>query len=632
MKRLTSKKKKRKAKTNLKKTVSKNKKKTNRKQNKKKKAKANKKTNINSKRKTNNKSTKKANKKAKSKVSGKTKRKKIKKNTEKTKKKPSRRKTNIKNIEVDKKRKAFIIPSVLITVFLFVFFQLSSTFNKNFAKGISQSDHSIDESQIEQPLITDEEDSFVAEVQEVVEEGINEPESIVEENSNENANKVDEKEPLNEEQDVVSEMVNDTVSLKEKSDNELVKMIDEGSFSPTQLQEELINFLNKQLLNGPYQVKAILDQSQSIIISGNEIQNDLNTAVSKHLEDNYCSKCHLQIHSICDSCVEESKNHSYIPGQQICKNDLPIAYNAPGRIDICGGIKSFIVAEFIYWEQLSDQLDLGTVNITSTTPQEFEILKFKTDYQPGFKIGIGTHFKRDDWDLFVQYTRLHKTENTIFDPSSKTGTFNTPWFHTNINQFTLANITTDIKSTWKIDLDKIDLELGRAYYLGSSLILRPFASLSGHILNQRYDLSLTTTQLFSSSTKNDSWSIGPRFGLSTNWFFCRGFSLFGHLALSLLYAENEISGSGDENQVTYKVKKIDKYILRDVEELKLGFAWGSYFTNNKWHFNLSAAYEAQRYSHTNYMSYASQINLEANEVKPGDLFLHGLSVAARFDF
>ena len=403
------------------------------------------------------------------------------------------------------------------------------------------------------------------------------------------------------------------------------------------VQQHISEVSDNEIMTDSIEILPLVEQAESII-SKSEIEDSF-IAESEQLGVTYCEKCQPQV-SECDPCKEESSSRSYILGEQICRNDLPIAYIAPGRIDICGGIKSFIVAEFIYWEQLSDQLDIGTVNITSTTPQEFEILKFKTDYQPGFKVGIGTHFKRDDWDFYVQYTRLHKTENTIFDPSGKTGTFFTPWFHLSKNQFTLSTITTDIKATWKIDLDKIDLELGRACYLGSSLILRPFVSLSGHRLDQRYDLSLRAPDvsvtilntLYSSSTKNDSWSIGPRFGFSTNWFFYKGFNLFGNLALSLLFAENEISGSGDENLVIYNVKKIDKYIVRNVEEARLGLGWGSYFTNNKWHFNLSAAYEVQRYSHTNYMSYAAQINLEVSEVKPGDLFLHGLSVATRFDF
>nr|NGX29321.1 hypothetical protein [Candidatus Anoxychlamydiales bacterium] len=567
------------------------------------KTKTNKKTTgkINKKRKKNPniKIKRKTSKTVKKKTSRKTKRKtkkktteKINKETKKTLSRKTKRKRNKKIKEKSKKRKSFIVPSILITAFLFVFFQLSNTFNKNLSKGISQSDHSIDELQTEQSITTettDEDDSFVDDTQEEIVEEINEndsfvddtfiddaqeevveekneQDSLVEEAQNENANNVDEKEFLEEEQNVVSKMVDDRATLEEQADNEIVKMIDESSFSPAKLQYMLRNFLNKQILNGPYDVKPILDQSQSII-SENDLKNSKTVEL---LQVSYCSKCQPQDPPECDPCVEKSESRGYMQGQQICRDALPIGYSAPGRIDICRGIESFIIAEFIYFEQLGNQLDLGALNITSPTPQEFEILKFKTDYQPGFKVGIGTHFKRDDWDLFVQYTRLHKTKNTIFDPSNKTGTFNTPWFHTNISQFTLSTITTDIKATWKIDLDKIDLELGRSYYLGNSLIARPFVSLAGHRLDQRYDLSLITSQLYGSSIKNDSWSIGPRLGLLMNWFFYKGFNLFGYGAFSLMFAKNEISGSGDENLVIYNVKKIDKYILRDLEELKLG--------------------------------------------------------------
>jgi len=604
------------------------------------------------------KTNKKAKPKSKKKSNTKTKAKAVKKITgkiyKKIKKKPLK-KTNKKITKKNKKTKYFIIPSILITAFIFIFFQLTISFNKNLLKEISKGDHNIDENQSEQTFAT---------------ETIDENESYIEETQNENENIVNEEESFEEKQNNDSNITENSEVLTEKSDDEIVKMIvKENSFDNTNISEELTNSADTFLENNPIEKDPNKDQLENIIseneiqlsgkqpvseISENEIKRDvieiesfveksediisekapekLVTNESRNLQVGYCSKCQVQESPECNPCKDESFSLSYIQGEQICKNDLPIGYNAPGSIAICGGIKSFIVGEFIYWDQVSDQLDIGTINITNTTPQEFEILKFKSDSQMGFKVGVGTYFKRDYWDLFAQYTRLHKTENTIFDPSSKTGTFNTSWFYTNTNQFTLSTITTDIKSTWKIDLDKIDLELGRSYYLGNSLILRPFASLSGHSIDQKYDLSLTTTQLYSSSTKNDSWSIGPRFGLSTNWFLYKGFNLFGYIAFSLLYAENKISGLGDENQVGYVLKKINRHILRDVEEFKLGFAWGSYFTHNKWHFNLSLAYEAQRYSHTNYMSSSSQINLEANEIKPGDLFLQGLSAAARFDF
>ncbi len=415
---------------------------------------------------------------------------------------------------------------------------------------------------------------------------------------------------LKNDQNLFEKKPNDITFLQDQTDFEIQKMVDENAMI---MKKEFANFLNKHLLNGRSNVRE--KKSFQNIISKKKTQKTKSSARCFSKD----SRCNLLKNKIC------------VPKTKIC-DVLKAGYNASARINICGGIKSFITVDFIYWELLADQLDLGTINITSPSPQEFKVLKFKTVYHPGFKVGVGTYFKKDDWDLFVQYTRLNKTETTFFNPANKTGTFYTAWFLTSVGSFNLSNISTDIKAVWKMDLDKIDIELGRSYYLSKWLIVRPFISLSSHILDQRYELSLTTNQLYSSLTKNDSWSIGPRFGISTNWILYKGFKLFGYGALSLLFAENEIKGSGEENLIIYNVEKVDKYILRDVQELKLGIGWESYFTHDKWHIDITAAYEAQRYSHTNYMSYISQINTEGNEIKSGDLYVHGLTLSARFDF
>ncbi len=356
---------------------------------------------------------------------------------------------------------------------------------------------------------------------------------------------------------------------------------------------------------------------------------------------NYCDPCPPQEPPECDPCYEKSRNKPYEQGYEICEGTLPKAYNAPARIDICDGIDAYVTASFIYWEILGDQLDLGVTQTTGVTPNEFNPIKFSTDYEPGFKVGLGTHFSHDDWYLFAQYTRLHKTKSTHFEPTSGVaGTFYTIWYltdSTSAYSVSLLDIPDGVKGTFKMELDKIDLELGRAYYVGTNLIATPFIGASGHWMDQSYRLSLTskaTTNggVYDVLIKNDSWAIGPRFGLETKWIFYEGFRLFGYGAFSLMFSENDVSGDSTEADTKRTLKKVEKHILRDVEELQIGLGWGSYFTSDKWHMDLSVAYEVQRYSHTNYMSYDSQLVLGAHEVKPGDTFLHGLTVAARFDF
>ncbi|KKK94974.1 hypothetical protein LCGC14_2677460, partial [marine sediment metagenome] len=351
----------------------------------------------------------------------------------------------------------------------------------------------------------------------------------------------------------------------------------------------------------------------------------------------YCDPCPPKEAPDCDPCYEKSRNKPYEQGYEICEGALPKAYNAPARIDICDGIDAYATASFIYWEILGDQLDLGVTRTTSDTPDSIKVIKFTTDYEPGFKVGLGTHFGHDDWHLYAQYTRLHETESTTWKPTvGAVGTFQSIWdfIDSSITSHNFTDIPLGVKSTWKMELDKIDLELGRAFYVGTNLITTPFIGFSGHWMDQSYRKNLTDDAygVYNSFVKNDSWAIGPRFGLETKWIFYEGFRLFGYGAFSLMFSENDMSGNSTEANIQYNVDKVEKNILRDVEELVIGLAWGSYFTSDKWHMDLSVAYEAQRYSHTNYMSLYAHEALGTIQVKPGDTFLHGLTVAARFDF
>ncbi|NGX34169.1 MAG: hypothetical protein K1060chlam1_00519 [Candidatus Anoxychlamydiales bacterium] len=355
----------------------------------------------------------------------------------------------------------------------------------------------------------------------------------------------------------------------------------------------------------------------------------------------YCDPCPPKEPSECDPCYEKSRNKPYEQGYEICEGALPKAYNAPGRIDICEGIDAYVTGSFIYWEIFGDQLDLGSARTDTDTPITVKAIKFTTEYEPGFKIGLGSHFSHDDWHLYAQYTRLHANESTTWKPTvGATGVFITPFFlndTSNSHSFNFTDIPNGVTSKWKMELDKIDLELGRAFYVGTNLITTPFVGLSGHWMDQSYSMSLTDGRtsgggVFSGLIKNDSWAIGPRFGFESKWIFYEGFRLFGYGAFALMFSENDMSGNTVESDTAYTASKVEELIVRDVEELAIGLAWGSYFTSDKWHMDLSVAYELQRYSHTNYMSYYSQLALSGTEVKPGDTFMHGLTLSARFDF
>jgi len=145
--------------------------------------------------------------------------------------------------------------------------------------------------------------------------------------------------------------------------------------------------------------------------------------------------------------------------------------------------------------------------------------------------------------------------------------------------------------------------------------------------------------------KNDSWAIGPKFGINMSWFFFKNFMILAKGAVDIMFASNKISGvhvlTGAANIspiLNPNLSKHKKYILRDVENFSLGLGWGSYFRSNRYNFNLAVSYEIQRYSNTNYMAaydetFGSTQFLDfTKQINPGDLFLHGITVTSRFDF
>ncbi|KKL67933.1 hypothetical protein LCGC14_2130040, partial [marine sediment metagenome] len=300
----------------------------------------------------------------------------------------------------------------------------------------------------------------------------------------------------------------------------------------------------------------------------------------------YSDPCPSKKIDECDECYEISMGKPYKQGYEICEDVLPIAYNAPANIDICRGVDTYVSASFIYWQKLSDQLDLGRSRITSDDPQRYKAIKFSTEYEPGFKVGLGFHFNHDNWQMFAQYTRLHALEKTTYKPSTvDQGNFVSSWYITRPGTISFDDISSDgVRARWKMNLDKIDLELSRPLYVGTHLITTTFAGASNHWMYQSYDFLLEENTLSQHIfIKNDSWAIGPRLGIDTKWILYKRFSFFLVGSLSLMFAENDVSGSGNEDATGFELDKIQKLILRDVEELQIGFAWNSYFTNDKWY-------------------------------------------------
>ncbi|NGX56543.1 MAG: hypothetical protein K1060chlam5_00786 [Candidatus Anoxychlamydiales bacterium] len=335
----------------------------------------------------------------------------------------------------------------------------------------------------------------------------------------------------------------------------------------------------------------------------------------------------------CDPCPPDPCKTCDVPG-----GPMQSAYSHPARVNVCGSWDMFASASFLYWEPREDGLELGTDRHAVLANTDYaRFLDMSFDFKAAFKVLLGYNFEYDNWQTVVRYTRMNMNTSTS---ATKADAFDLvpAWF---IDAGSSPNIS-KITNKWDLDFNIFDWELGRPFYNGKELTMNLFYGLKTGWIDQ----NLVSTMIYSSSpvkttAKSDSWLFGPRLGLNSNFIFCDTFRIFGDFAASLFYQKfsdvkiNEELVT-DASSLVINTKTTFKNI-NYATELAIGLGWGTYFDNNNWYFDISAAYELQSYFNQNRMrSLKEGIDFVTGATtdwsKPADLVMHGLTLTARFDF
>ncbi|MCP5505691.1 MAG: hypothetical protein H7A38_02275 [Chlamydiales bacterium] len=218
-------------------------------------------------------------------------------------------------------------------------------------------------------------------------------------------------------------------------------------------------------------------------------------------------------------------------------------------------------AEFLWW--YGEISNLSYAIKREVVPLGFEALptatgiapvkkeEFDWNWNPGVRLGLGVISSLDGWDLYANWTYFHTSEHeskdvATFDSTSITnaGTefFNSPWFlQPNSERYN------HISARWSLDINIIDLELGRNFWISDELSLRPMTGVRGFWTDLDFKVHGSrplTTGVGPGSEKSDfdqdSWGVGLLTGLSTSWHFARVFSIYGDLELALTYGKQDI--------------------------------------------------------------------------------------------
>ena len=289
-------------------------------------------------------------------------------------------------------------------------------------------------------------------------------------------------------------------------------------------------------------------------------------------------KCETKCKEVCNPC----------PTKKICKTTCVEVRPKPPcecvtRACDCG-VDFFFTGDFTWWKPRQDGMEYavteptGTRLTTSTNPAQGKVYHSKSDYEPGFKVGVGLDFCDWGWDLYLNYTWF-RTENersaSATFPSGGLTLWDAYWLAT-IKDGEGPDTYQSANSKWKVQMNVLDLELGRKYWIGKHIMLRPHAGFKGvwnkqHLHNEYFisgGASLVTNPsgLYESemkqSMKNDG--LGIRAGMDAAWHFSRGFSFIGNFALTGLWQQFKVHRRDDVETPADDILKLARRFMSEI--------------------------------------------------------------------
>jgi len=351
-----------------------------------------------------------------------------------------------------------------------------------------------------------------------------------------------------------------------------------------------------------------------------------------------------------------SVSPSYLSGEKISRGQLPGGYNETASYVCQDPWDLMLTSDYIYWAWQQEMMSIGTlINPVAQGTAAFlngqgQVILQSPGYASGFQLGVGCNLRgMDDWVLFAEYTWYHNSDSMRISPNFPEIFAVSPSITRHVEGSDPGVLLSrDFYSSANLHFNNVDLVLQRPFYFGRKLTANFIAGLEALWISEKFKANGSRLMFasvdsilfdsvggtFSSETKQKSWAIGPKFGFDANWLLGYGLKIMGSASLSALYTsyitlESSITGAiSDINIANFTLRQEDNYnTVNPVGTASLGLGWGSYLYEDKFHFDVSAAYDFQVFWNQNVMG----VLLESNG-SPGNMSLRGLNVQVCFDF
>ncbi len=286
------------------------------------------------------------------------------------------------------------------------------------------------------------------------------------------------------------------------------------------------------------------------------------------------------------------------------------------------GLELIIDADFIWWKSQLSGTTFATVNNRARhAPTQFE---------PGFKFGVGLDLGFDGWDSYAEYTWVNQpwTESSFTAKTPKPA------------NYVISNLgipfTPVLKKgtvSRKEQLNILDIEIGRNFFISKRLTLRPQFGLKLARMFEKVKIVEEGTIFAISPIKNHLFfqqtlsGVGIRVGVDTGWHLTPHFGLYGDFAVTTLWSNFHNNNSSNIPSLDFKqCSKTSNSTILPIIEAGLGVSYTTWFKEERYQLYAKAGWEEQVWIGYNQID----INNIANNT--GNLTMQGLTAQVGLAF
>ena len=250
----------------------------------------------------------------------------------------------------------------------------------------------------------------------------------------------------------------------------------------------------------------------------------------------------------------------------------------------------------------------------------------------------------DGWDIKLTWLRYTDTSHKTVHSGSAGAVYATQVMPNNPIYTTTNQSADKAHGYWSFNLNQLDLDLGREFFVSKWLTLRPHMGLRTDWIHQVFsndydELDASNLQDAETKLKDHWWGLGLAGGLDTQWGLGNGWSLFGNAGAAIVYGFHQIHDKQDNEVISTDVETTyanlgNAYrISHPILDFQAGIRWNTMFCNDRFHIGLQLGWEHHVYfSQNQFPLFTSTNNPGVFVSNQGDLTMQGYTFSARFDF